>query len=81
MHKLMQVSKVYNSGGLRQDIHMCVLRSDYMLDQQSQQFKLVEYNTVACSFGCLSQKVKNLQEYIYDKYAKGLSFNYKLPQQ
>ena len=72
MYGLMQVSKAFNSRQLRQDIHMCVLRADYMLDKFSRKFKLVEYNTIACSFGCLSQKVKNLQEYIIDKYKKKL---------
>ena len=58
---------------------MCVLRADYMLDQFSREFKLVEYNTIACSFGCLSQKVKNLQEYIVDKYKQVLKLNYAFP--
>ena len=50
-----------------------------MLDMISRQMKLVEYNTIACSFGCLSQKVKELQEYICDKYSSTMSFNYKMP--
>lgn len=41
--------------------------------------KLVEYNTIACSFGCLSQKVRELQDYICDKYSSEMKFNYKMP--
>lgn len=40
---------------------MCILRSDYMLDVLTRSAKLVEYNTIACSFGCLSQKVREMQ--------------------
>lgn len=50
-----------------------------MLDTVSHEMKLVEYNTIACSFGCLSQKVKELQDYICDKYAPEMNFNYKMP--
>ena len=47
---------------------MCVLRNDYMIDVPSNQAKLVEYNTIASSFGILSQKVGEMQKYIKDKY-------------
>ena len=41
-----------------QHIQMCVLRCDFMIDQPTNSVKLVEYNTIASSFGVLSQKVK-----------------------
>lgn len=40
-----------------QSIQMAVLRSDFMIDTPTDTPKLVEYNTIACSFGILSQKV------------------------
>ena len=55
---------------------MCILRSDYMIDAPTQQIKLVEYNTIAAGFGCLSQQVQALQEYIRFKFADQLKFNY-----
>jgi len=55
---------------------MCILRTDYMMDKVTKSLKLVEYNTIACSFGCLSQKVRNLQDYICHKYCKELPRNY-----
>ena len=57
---------------------MCVLRTDYLLDQRTKSLKLVEYNTIACSFGCLSQKVKEIQDYLIDKYGRELAeLNYQ----
>lgn len=50
-----------------------------MIDQPTRELKLVEYNTIASSFGCLSQKVRNLHHYLADKYAPELKFNYNLP--
>lgn len=69
MARLVEVSRKFNALPKKQDIHMCVLRSDYMLDLVTRSLKLVEYNTIACSFGCLSQKMRVLQDYISDKYA------------
>lgn len=47
---------------------MCVLRCDFMLDWPSDSPKLVEYNTIASSFGVLSQKVKAMQRYVKERY-------------
>lgn len=78
MKRLIQVSNQFNSRPFRQDIHMCVLRTDYLLDQRTKSLKLVEYNTIACSFGCLSQKVKEIQDYLIDKYGRELTeLNYQ----
>ena len=38
----------------------------------------MEYNTIACSFGCLSKKVKDMQNYIFSKYGDKLLLNYGL---
>lgn len=48
-----------------------------MIDWPTDQPELVEYNTIASSFGVLSQKVKECQEYIRDKYDEDIHFNYK----
>ena len=56
---------------------MCVLRCDFMIDQPSNSVKLVEYNTIASSFGVLSQKVKFVQEYLRHKYEGQIEYNYK----
>ena len=61
---------------LVQHVHMCVLRCDFMLDAPSNSCKLVEYNTIASSFGCLSQKLKDVQEYIRTKYEGQIKYNY-----
>ena len=47
---------------------MCVLRCDFMIDWPCDKPKLVEYNTIASSFGVLSQRVEQAQLYIRDKY-------------
>jgi len=36
---------------------MCIARTDYMIDVPTDKLKLVEYNTIASSFGPLSEKV------------------------
>ena len=55
---------------------MCVLRADFMIDQPNNDVKLVEYNTIASSFGILSQKVLIMQKYLREKYADEIDQNY-----
>ena len=47
-----------------------------MIDQPTHSIKLVEYNTIASSFGCLSNKVHQMHSYILGKYGDRLSLNY-----
>jgi len=72
MSKLIGVSEAFQSQRKRgepvQDIHCLILRSDYMIDQPTHSIKLVEYNTIASSFGCLSNKVGEMHSYILAKY-------------
>ena len=56
---------------------MCILRSDYMLDAPTGKPILVEYNTIASSFGILSQKVGQVQEYIKTKYSDDIKINHE----
>ena len=48
-----------------------------MIDQPSNSIKLVEYNTIASSFGILAQKVGILQDYIKEKYGDQINYKYK----
>ena len=54
--KLIDVSKRYNNlrQEERQNIQMMILRTDYMIDKQSESLKLVEYNTIAAALSSLS---------------------------
>ena len=52
---------------------MLILRSDYMLDRESNGLKLVEYNTIAAALSSLSQKVFEVQTQILDKYSDKLN--------
>ena len=59
---------------------MTILRSDYMIDIPTQSLKLVEYNSIASSFGTLSSKVHHMHEYVRSKYGADLNFNYDKPE-
>jgi len=48
-----------------------------MIDQPNNDVKLVEYNTIASSFGILTQKVGIMQQYIRDKYGDEIKQNYQ----
>ena len=84
--KLVRVSNNYNKYALSNDqnerkkvqtIQMCILRNDFMIDQPNNDVKLVEYNTIASSFGVLSTKVVEMQRYIRGKYGKIVKYNYQ----
>ena len=82
MARLINVSKAVadqkDRGEPVQDIHCLILRSDYMIDKPTHSIKLVEYNTIASSFGCLSNKVREMHSYILSKYGSELSLNYDI---
>jgi len=44
-----------------------------MIDIPSNSAKMVEYNTIASSFGILSQRVGQMHEYIQAKYGSEIS--------
>ena len=50
-----------------------------MIDVPTNTLKLVEYNAIAASFGCLSNKVRRMHNYVHSKYRSILSdkFNYQ----
>lgn len=82
--RLLQISRDFNTrkaaGEPVQNIHMCILRSDYMIDwpqlDQKPLLKLVEFNTVAVSLLPQADRVNKLQQIINHKYTDDLSFNY-----
>ena len=47
-----------------------------MIDQPTHTIKLVEYNTIASSFGCLSNKVSQMHAYVLGKYGDSLPLDY-----
>lgn len=47
-----------------------------MIDWKSDSPKLVEYNTIASSFGILSQKVLQVHKYIKEKYSSEIKYNF-----
>lgn len=60
----------------KQSIHMCILRSDYMIDKNLFALKLVEYNTIASSMSSHCQRIREVQNYIQSKYRDQLQLNY-----
>lgn len=84
LKRLLSISEQFNTrkahGLPVQDTHMCILRSDYMIDwpvlADKPKLKLVEYNTVAVALLAVSDRVKQLQRSINTKYADDLPVNY-----
>ena len=84
MKRLLEISKEFNhakaSGKRVQNTHMCILRSDYMVDwpviTAEPRIKLVEYNTIAVSMLPLADKVQKLHRYVNAKYHDLLPMSY-----
>jgi hypothetical protein len=74
MTKLIEISKRVEQTPWKQKIQICILRSDYMLDKNSQTMKLVEFNTIACAGSPQSQRVREVQSCIMTKYSEDLQF-------
>jgi hypothetical protein len=56
VQKLLRISENFQRAPVdnRQNIHMLILRSDYMVDAPSRSLKLVEFNTIAAALSSLS---------------------------
>uniref|UniRef100_A0A061S7Y8 Glutathione synthetase n=1 Tax=Tetraselmis sp. GSL018 TaxID=582737 RepID=A0A061S7Y8_9CHLO len=54
-----------------EDRVLAINRSDYMLDEPSGRMLQVELNTIASSFGCLSNLVGNMHQYITSRLEGG----------
>ena len=48
-----------------------------MIHKPTNELKLVEYNTIASSMGCLCQRLSEIHAYIMRKYSDKLHFNYE----
>jgi hypothetical protein len=47
-----------------------------MIDTSTKKLKMVEYNTVASSFGNLSERIRKAQNFMVERYRDDLEFNY-----
>lgn len=67
-----KVYDVYKSAPNPQELRLGLLRSDYMLDEKDEPRSLqVEINTIASSFGCLSQTISQLHNFLAAKRGGG----------
>lgn len=85
MDSLIQLSEAVNKRrreGLRvQNIQVCFLRADYMIDwpldfEAEPSLKLVEFNTIACGMLPVTARTSQMQEYVATKYGSDLTYPY-----
>lgn len=63
--KLFEIYEAVTSNGpLAQPLSLGLFRSDYMIHSETEEIKQIEFNTVSVSFGGLSTKVGELQNYL-----------------
>ena len=65
---LLRISKLVEQSEHKQKGYLAVLRMDYMFDKDLKEPKMVEFNTIASSFGPLSYGVNWLHRYLVEKY-------------
>ena len=66
----MEIYRTVLSEGIKQRIELGIFRSDYMLHVDSNKgfsIKQVELNTIAASFGFLSEKVCDMHRYVMER--------------
>ncbi len=67
--KLLDIYLSLDESAVKSSIQVGILRSDYMMDiadeEKEDKFLQIEINTIASSFGCLSQKVGALHKYLF----------------
>lgn len=76
--RLLEVSSKFHAAKHQQEHFLGIIRSDYMLDSVKQKLLMVEYNTIASSFGVLSDRLNNLQQHLYKKYPELFPKNFTL---
>ena len=76
--RLLEVSSKFHASAHQQKYFLGIIRSDYMLDSLKKKLLVVEYNTIASSFGVLSDKLNNLQQYLFNKYPEIFPKNFSL---
>ena len=65
---LIDISKKVDEYEPKQKGYLGILRSDYMYDDKTDEPKLIEYNTIASSFGPLAWGVNQLHKHLISKY-------------
>lgn len=65
---LLRISELVENSEHKQKGYLGVLRMDYMFDEETKEPKIVEYNTIASSFGPLSYGINTLHRYLVEKY-------------
>ena len=76
--KLLEISTKYHASKHKQDVYLGIIRMDYMLDVVQKKLLMVEYNTIASSFGVLSDKLNLVQRFIYMRYPHLLPSDFSL---
>ena len=76
--RLLEVSSKYHASKHQQTAYLGIIRSDYMIDCHKQRLSMIEYNTIASSFGVLSDKLNDLQRYLFKKYPELFPKNFTL---
>ena len=75
-NKLLQIYEEIDENLIKESIQLGLHRSDYMLniddinDNNNEKPLQIEINTIASSFGCLSEKVTTLHKYILERLDK-----------
>ena len=70
------LKNILASGGVRQSLHLGILRSDYMLDEGPEsapvppQLRQIELNTISCSFPALSSKLSLAHRAIVSRFGR-----------
>jgi glutathione synthase len=69
--RLWDIYAKVNEEGVTQPISFCIVRNDYMVDQNKEnqfltRLSQIEINTISCSFGAATSKVKNFHDYMLD---------------
>jgi glutathione synthase len=76
--RLLEVSSKFHAFPYQQKHFLGIIRSDYMLDSLKKKLLMVEYNTIASSFGVLSDRLNGLQQYLFKKYPEIFSKTFSL---
>ena len=65
---LLKISEKVEKSEIKQKGYLGILRSDYMYDKADYSPKLIEFNTIASSFGVLSWGINQLHKHLITKY-------------
>lgn len=65
---LINISKKVDEYEPKQKGYLGIIRSDYMYDDKTNEPKLIEYNTIASSFGPLAWGVNQLHKHLITKH-------------